>query len=199
MRKLSFLATVSVASLLLVGCSGAGPNSADSAPADTSDAAQQAKQPATGPAAGRGEFSFAHLNSCDDVQKYVDTWTATLQPYDWNSASETDISCGWDTPPEEVTPENARSIEVRLMQSSERPDLSMLEDMPGFAWIEDDWLAEHDGLAFSMTVDIGLSAVIGTTVWVPGAEVTVSGGRWADLPELDGPAGLQVAKQLLAA
>lgn len=126
------------------------------------------------------------------------TWVEGLNPYDWNSVSETDIHCGWETPPEDVTPDNARSVEVRFAAISEQPDYSPLEGMAGFERVSDEWVTVNNGDAFTMTVDIGISAVIGTTIWVPGVEVTVSGGRWAGLPELDGPAGLEIAKQILA-
>ena len=192
MRK-TFLACVTTAlAFSLLGCS---------APADQHDTPAPAEDTSKAPAeqtSADGDFSFAHIKSCDDVEPFVATWVEGLNPYDWNSVSETDIHCGWDTPPEDVTPDNARSVEVRFAAISERPDYSPLEGMAGFERVSDEWVTANNGDAFTMTVDIGISAVIGTTIWVPGVEVAVSGGRWANLPELDGPAGLEIAKQILA-
>ncbi len=191
--RMTFLVCATTAlAFSLLGCSA--PAEQHDTPAPTEDTS---KAPAEQTSAD-GDFSFAHIKSCDDVEPFVATWVEGLNPYDWNSVSETDIHCGWDTPPEDVTPDNARSVEVRFAAISERPDYSPLEGMAGFERVSDEWVTANNGDAFTMTVDIGISAVIGTTIWVPGVEVTVSGGRWANLPELDGPAGLEIAKQILA-
>lgn len=191
MRKFSLIVATSALGLLLVGCS------APALSEDTPDAPSVSEQPSANTNDSNGEFSFAHITSCEDVKPFVATWTEGFVPYEWNNVSEDVIQCGWNTPAEEITPENARSIEVNFTKVSERPDYSVLESMDSYQAISDDWVSKHDGQAYTMTVDIGLSAVIGTTVWVPGVEVTVSGGRWANLPELDGTAALEVAKQVL--
>lgn len=193
MRKSLLLLAAGVASFTLIGCAAAPQ------PADPPNAAEEPANPSTpDPKAASEGFSFSHIKSCADVEPFLTAWIADLEPYDWNSASDAEVVCGWSNPPEEVTPETARSVEVKLSQVSERPDFSMLESMQGFAWVDDAWVSENDGAAFTMTVDLDISAVIGSTIWVPGVEVTVSGGRWANLPELDGAASLEIAKQILA-
>ncbi len=189
MRKFSILVAASTFGLLLTGCSAT----------DAKETSVAEEQTSANQDNSSDEFSFADIKSCDDIKPFVETWTEGFVPYDWNNVSEDAVQCGWNTPPEEVTPENARSIEVNLSKVTERPDYSPLENMGGYEAISDDWVKENGGQAYSMTVDIGLSAVIGTTIWVPGVEVTVSGGRWENLPELDGAAALEVAKMILGA
>ena len=192
MRKhVTLLALVGTA-FMLTGCSGAP------SPAEQADA-PAAQEPAAPQPVPGDDFSFAHITSCDQLEPMLNTWVDGLVPYETNTAEPATVHCGWSSPPDEVDLDSVRSVEVTLNETSERPDYSMLESMDGFERISDPWVTEHDGEAFSLTVDIGLSAVIGTTIWVPGVEVSVAGGRWADLPELDGAAGAKVAKQILGA
>lgn len=189
MRKLPLVIAASAFGLLLSGCAGAQE--------DTLETPVATEHPPVTNDSSSDEISLSKITSCDDIKPFVETWTEGFEPYEWNNVSEDVIQCGWNTPPEEVTPDNARSVEVNLTRLGERPDYSPLAGMSGYEAISDDWVAANDGQAYTMTVDIGLSAVIATTVWVPGVEVTVSGGRWANLPELDGAAALGVAKQIL--
>lgn len=192
MGKLSAVIAAGAVGLLLSSCASSP------APSETDSSAQSSEQPSTDTQGSHEGFSFSHITSCDDIEPFVGTWIDGLEQYEWNTASDTEVVCGWSNPPETVTPETARSVEVKLSQISERPDFSPLESMQGFEWVSDEWVTKNDGEAFTMTVDIDISAVIGTTIWVPGVEVTVSGGRWANLPELDGAASLKIAKEILA-
>lgn len=191
MRRLPFVIAAIAIALPLTAC-------APSATPEEVEVAPPTEEEQSGAESSSDGLSFAHIASCDDVKPFVATWTEGFVPYEWNSVSDSAIQCGWNSPPEETNLDNIRSVEVNLTQLDERPDYSPLEGLGGFASISDDWVDAQEGLAYAMTVDIGLSAVIGTTVWVPGVEATVSGGRWANLPELGAPAALEVVKALLA-
>ena len=195
MRKRLVLGLAAGAALLLGGCaSTAAEEPATDAPAAQEEQPQDAQKSDT---AQPGEFSFAEITSCDQVQPYVATWTGGMVVSDITSVSATEVHCAWMTPPE--TPvEDARSVEVLFKQAPERPDYSVLAEMTGYESLSDAWVAEQGGEAFALTIDIGLSAIIGTTVWVPGVELSISGGKWAGLPDLDATAGLEIAQQILS-
>jgi len=189
MRKFLLILGTGVLALAFSGCTSS---------ADTSEEPLDSSEYTNSDGRGSdGEFSFSNIKSCDEMEPFLNVWIDGLTPYDWNTVSSTEIHCGWDTSAGNVAPDEARSIEVNLVQQSELPDYSLLEKMKGYERLDDAWVAENGGVAFAMTIDIGISAAIGTTIWVPGVEVTVSGGRWANLPELDGPAGLEIAKNIL--
>ncbi len=54
------------------------------------------------------------------------------------------------------------------------------------------------GIAYTLEQEIAVASVAVTTVTLPEVSVTVTGGRWGgDLPALDGPASVTVAKELI--
>lgn len=194
MQKFPKLLLTLVIGLSLFGCS-ASENNDDNAQINVEDANNEDANK-TDDETG-SEFSFSSIKSCEQLEPFLAPWADGLTAYDWNTISTQEIHCGWDNSADNVTPEDARTVEVNLVRQPELPDYSLLEKMNGYEGIEDDWVSENGGKAFTITIDIGISAAIGTTIWVPGVEITVSGGRWANLPELDGPAGIGVAKNIL--
>lgn len=184
---------LAISALLLAGCSeNAEPTATagDSTPGGSTQQQQVASE--------SGKFGIGHITACDQVEPFVAQWLGGLVPSDISFIDESTVHCAWASPPGEANLNEARTIEVELVASPERPDYSLLTGMKGYEGISDSWVDAQGGQAFALTIDIGLSVAIGTTVWVPGVEATVSGGKWANVPPLDAAAGLEVAKAILA-
>ena len=67
----------------------------------------------------------------------------------------------------------------------------------GLTVISDADIESAGGIAYTLEQEIAVAAVSVTTVSLPEVSVTVTGGRWADRPALDGPAAVAVAKELI--
>lgn len=189
-----YFATAALASLLLLtGCVAAEPET----PADPVD---DSGAVATPDDAVSGASALASITSCDQVADAVAPYIEGLVPSESNVVDEWGVSCSWETAEDETDLANNRSVEVGIVATeanAEKPDASGVAAMEGGALIEDDWVSERDGIAFSLTLGTAVAAAISTTVWVPGAEARITGGQWADFPALDGPAAVQVMKTLL--
>lgn len=182
---------LTVAALLLAGCSE------NAEPIATAGGPTPGGSPQKQVASESGTFSIRDVTTCDQVEPFVAQWLGGLVPSDISFIDESTVHCAWTSPPGEADLNEARTIEIELVASPERPDYSLLTGMKGYEGISDSWVDTRGGQAFALTIDIGLSVAIGTTVWVPGVEATVSGGKWANVPPLDAAAGLEVAKAIL--
>ncbi|MBC9943537.1 hypothetical protein ICL81_03210 [Leucobacter sp. cx-328] len=192
MKKFVTTFTLISSAVLLAGCSSAAdPSDTAAGSADTNPSAQQD----TG--ANDGTFSIEKITSCDQVAEAVAPYIEGLVPLEGSNVSSTSVYCSWGSGEAGTDLSDIRGVDVTLTPTPEQPDFSMLLDMKGTEALADPWVAEQGGTAFAHTVDIGLVVTIGTTVWVPGVEVSIAGGKWDGVPSLDGPAGIEVAKALL--
>lgn len=178
----------------LTGCA-AGPAEAEPAP----PAPIQEEAPPAERTVFDGGAAVASITSCDQVEAVFGTYIAGLDPVESNSVDEWGAYCQWETPEGAVDLLEIRSVGVQVspQEGGEAPPLDLLEQMDGFSRIDDAAIARHGGLAYSLTAEIAVAAVTVTTVWLPGAEVTVTGGKWGEHPALDGPAAVAATVQLL--
>lgn len=192
-RRLTAIA-VPLSLLLLTSCSDSAasdsPNT-DSAVVDTVAADENQ--------AGSDSGRLAHLTDCSRVETAVSPFIDGLVPDEQNTVDEWGVSCRWDMAENETNWENNRSVSVGISpEPNEKPDVAQLAEFAeGIAQIEDSWVAEQGGVAYTMGTTTSVAAAIVTTVWLPYAEVTIAGGKWGDYPALDGAAAVQIAQQLL--
>lgn len=197
------LTTVLLAAAL-VGCSGGGEQTATPEPA-VSATEPAAAEPAADEAPAADDASagepLAHLSGCEDVEALVAPFVEGIELTPDSTVDEWGVSCSWETPQDATELAEIRSVSVSAVTQEPgavAPDVAaMRELMEEMTELEDPWLTERGGVAYSMTMDTAVAAVVVTTVWLPEVEVTVSGGQWAQHPALDGRASLEVTKQLL--
>lgn len=192
MKKMKTTVTLAAAALFLAGCAGEPAPDTTTPEVAADDSTQQE------PAAKPGEWSFAHVTSCDQLESFVEPWLGGLELSEISEVAKERVHCSWAPPEGEVDPSNPRSVEIELVSMPERPDYSALSQMKGYAELSDAWVDENDGEAFTLTIDIGLAASIGTTIWANGVEATVSGAVGEGLPPIDGPTGIEIVKEMLA-
>lgn len=181
--------------LLLAGCSN---SPAPSLPrSDPSGSSQSSSDPQDSPDAGAPLDS---ISSCDQVASAVAPYIDALVLAETSAVDEWGVNCLWETADGETDLANIRSVSVLLVENdagATQPDLSLLLAMDGALEIDDAWVGQQGGLAYSFTLDNDVAAAVTTTVWLPEVEATVGGGRWGDYPALDGPAAVAVVKSLL--
>lgn len=188
---------MALSSLLLLGCaSQEAATGEDAAAATETGAVEPAEETATGP----GQFSIAHITSCDQVASAVAPYIEGLAPVESNVVDEWGISCSWEAAEGETDFANNRSVEVGiapLEPDAEKPDPAFVEAMDGGSVVEDGWVESSGGIAYSLDMATAVVGVSSTTVWLPGIEAHITGGKWEGMPALDGPAALNVVKSLV--
>lgn len=187
---------IAASALVLSGCSAAAPTAPDDAVTDPNASDTTTDDTAT----GGGVFSIDHITSCDQVEAVVAPYIEGLAPMASNGVDEWSVYCGWETAEGETDWANVRSVDITLTPlgtDESAPDTSWVETMDGAEVLTDAWLDTHGGVATSVTIGTAVTGVASTTVWVPGVEVMISGGTWADYPDLDGPASIEIAKALV--
>lgn len=192
-------ASALVAVLLLAGCAPADP-----AQDPLSNPDDQSVTPLDSDALPEPDFAaspaLAAITSCDQVEALVASYIEGLVPLDTNTVDEWGVMCDWGTSEDETDFANNRSISVQLApveKGTEKPDATMLADMDGFTMIDDAWVAQRDGVAYTYSMAVDVAGATVTTVWFPSVEANVAGGKWGDYPDLDGAAALDIIKKLL--
>lgn len=184
--KTRHLAATCAALLLLTGCGSDGAADASAPPED-------------GPAA-KSTSVIDRVSSCDQVAGVVGPYIAGLELTDSSTVDQWGVNCNWE-PPESATDfSEIRSISVSIVDNEEGsvpPDTSLLADQEGYTDLEDDWVSQQEGKAYSLSMAVAVAGATVTTVWLPHAEISVSGGTWGEHPALDGPAAVEVAKKLM--
>lgn len=197
MRTHVLASSALVATLLLAGCAPA--DQAQDHPSDPE--APSAATDDTLPAPDfEASVALAAITSCDQVEGLVAPYIGGLVPLESNVVDEWGVMCDWGMAEDETDFANNRSVSVHLApveKGTEKPDPTALSGMDGFAVIEDAWVAERGGVASTYSQSVAVAGATVTTVWFPSVEASVSGGTWADMPSLDGPAALEVIKRLL--
>lgn len=191
------LAIASISLLLLTGCAAAEPTPDDAAPDDTA-AVDQNNPDDTGDTPSNGD-AIAHITSCAAVASAVQPYIQGLVEQDGNVVDEWGVSCGWTTAEGETDWANVREVGVGISpEPTDKPDAVALAELdPNITPLDDAWVAAEGGVAFTMSMGTAVAGATATTIWLPYAEVKISGGTWGDFPALDGAAAVQVAKQLL--
>jgi hypothetical protein len=162
--------------------------------------APSADSAATPSRSAAADDPLGHISSCEQVAPLVASYTTNLLLTDSSTVDQWGINCAWEPSEDETDMANNRSVSVSAVKnepSTPPPALEGVLKMDGAEQIEDPWLKENDGVAYSLGMTTAVAGAITTTVWTPAAEVTVAGGTWDGLPALDGPAALSVAQQLL--
>ena len=192
--RTSSLAAASLSLLLLTGCASAVPTAKDTAADAVVDAPSDEDQSNDAP-----DDAVARIGSCDTVEAVVAPYIQNLVAMESNVVDEWGVSCQWEMAEGETDWANNRSVSVGISpEPLEKPDLALLTDASdAITAVDDAWVAQQDGVAYTMTMETAVATAIVTTVWLPYAEITVTGGKWGDHPALDGPAAVQVAKALL--
>ena len=202
--KLKTIVIIAGLLTLVTGCAGGTPapgDGSDGAPGTASTAPQSggaADDAADDAVAGDARFSIDHITSCGQVEPMVASYVEGLALYD-DMVDEWGVYCRWDMAEGETDFANARSVSVTLtpLEADEpQPDPSGVVRMGGEV-IDDAWLAARGGVASSVGTTTSVAGALSTTVWVPGVEAMIGGGRWGDMPALDGPAAIEVVKGLV--
>lgn len=197
------LLAASLTLLLLTGCTAAPATTdvgASDAAADTTDDTATADAAGSdGPGGNDGGGALARIANCDVVEAAVAPYIQSLVPMEGNVVDEWGVSCRWEMAEGETDWDNNRSVGVGIAaEPTEKPDVALLADASdSLTALDDAWVAQQGGVAYTLTMETSVAAAIVTTVWLPYAEVTVSGGKWGDHPPLDGPAAVQVVSSLL--
>lgn len=193
--KIRYVTALALGSLLvLTGCAAQAPQR----PADP-DGATGAVAASEGDATS-GASALASITSCDQVADAVAPFIENLVPMEDNAVDEWGVTCSWEAAEDETDFANNRSVEVGIAPNESgtpMPDPSLVTAMDGGALIEDAWVSDNDGVAFSLTMGTAVAGVTATTVWFPGFQANITGGTWGDYPALDGPAAVQIVKTLL--
>lgn len=201
MKKLSTGLIVALSTVLLLGCSPQTADTGSESGADASVSAEPAETHEDGAGSASSElFSIAHITSCDQVAAAVAPYIEGLAPLETNVVDEWGISCSWEAAEDETDFANNRSVEVGMMAlepDSEKPDPAFVEAMDGGSLVEDGWVESAGGVAYTLDMATAVVGVSVTTVWLPGIEAHVTGGKWEGMPALDGPAALEVVKSLV--
>lgn len=199
-KQLSAILLVST-SLLLLGCGAAAPEEIPPASgAENADGTTDANEPEAPTDAGAA-LSIDGIGSCDDLEAHVTEYIEGLVPAQGNTVDEWGVNCMWTMADDETDWANAREVSVSIVPLEEgmpAPDLSMFATMEGAEILEDPWLGENDGIAYSLRISTGTVGATSTFVWTPSFEVTVGGGNWEGYPSLDGTAALELAKRVLS-
>lgn len=198
MKKTSAAVVVACMTVLLASCS----NAEEGTPAPASEgAASESPQQSSAPEANAQGFSLSHIQSCDPVEKLMAPYISGLVADPDNTVDEWGVSCRWTMAEGETNLENAREVEIVMQPAeadAEKPMTEALAGVDGFALVEDPWLEANGGVAYSIEIGAGNASAIGSTVWVPGVEAVVGGGKWGDMPALDGAVAVNIVRELLA-
>lgn len=150
-----------------------------------------------GTSTGSGTDAWARFSSCAEVAPLVAQYIEGLQEAESNSVGEYGVNCEWATPDDATDLRQVRSVEVLVGPGpGEVPAARDLESV-GLVVLPDAGVEEAGGVAYTMDTMTSIIGVIVTTVTTPDVEVTIGGGQWDDVPALDGPAAVSVAKQLI--
>ena len=185
---------------LVTGCAGgaAAPGAGTDGTAGTASTAPEPGGNAGDANAEGTRFSIDHLTSCEQVAPMVATYIDGLAAYD-DEVNEWGVYCRWDMAEGETDFANNRSVSVTLTPlgaDEVQPDTSVVVRTGGEV-IDDAWLAARGGVAYSTGVMTSVAGAVSTTVWLPGVEAMIGGGRWAEMPSLDGPAAIEAVKGLV--
>ena len=197
MRKITPVIGLLAAAALLSGCGSAPAESTDSAAETQPGATQETPAEKSSP---KGGFSADRVTSCDQVEELVAPYIEGLVAQPANMVDEWGTTCGWETKEGELNPENIRMVQVVIVPveaGTELPDTSFIANVDGGEVIEDPWVEQNGGVAYSLTLGTAVAGAISTVVWLPGVEVTVAGGSWSNIPALDGQAAVKLAQDLL--
>lgn len=140
------------------------------------------------------------VSSCDQVESVVAPYVSALVLSERSTVDEWGVSCDWEMAEGETDMANNRSVSVAIVdneEGDEAPDTSLVAKQEGYAAVDDPWVADQGGVAYSYSLGTAVAGVIVTTIWLPHAEINITGGTWGDYPALDGPAAVGVAKKLL--
>ena len=194
------LAIASLSLLLLTGCAAAASAPADTAPNGTDNAviSDQNDPDATRDTPANGD-AIAHITSCDTVATAVQPYIQELVEQQGNIVDEWGVTCGWTTAENETDWANVREVAVGINPDpNQKPDPAALAGSDSnITPVDDAWVANEGGVAYTMSTGPAVAGVTVTTIWLPYAEVMVTGGTWGDYPALAGHAAVSVAKQLL--
>ena len=186
---------VPVALLLAAAVSACGSGDTDmSAP---EPAVPETAASGDGASGASGSGVLARFTSCDDVAPAVAQYIEGLQEGASNMVSEYGVICEWETPDGATDLRQIRTVEVVVEPRS--GEVSAAGDLGagGLVVVPDAGLEQAGGIAYTLNMSTSVVGVIVTTVETPDVKVTISGGKWDDVPALDGPAAVSAAKELL--
>ena len=207
LTALRVVAPLALFTVALSGCAASEPDASSDIEA-VSDVAQDAHDAAEADSADAGDdassssvaAAFESITSCDQIAAVVAPYIEGLELDEEGSGpNDYGIGCYW-VPPEDIDDFSMiRAIDIQLEDAagSAEPDLSLFLDMDGASVHEDPWLEEQGGVAYSLALGTSVAGATAITVWLPDVEVTIGGGQWGDYPALDGPAAIEVTRQLL--
>lgn len=141
------------------------------------------------------EDILARFSSCADIEPYVADYIDGLQAGAVSEAGENGAYCQWESPATDL--DAIRTVGVILEPGTGTVYSAEQMGGSGLTVISDADIESAGGIAYTLEQEIAVAAVSVTTVSLPEVSVTVTGGRWADRPALDGPAAVAVAKELI--
>ncbi|MFC4125027.1 hypothetical protein [Nocardia rhizosphaerae] len=180
--------------LVLTGFLTACSSEEAAVPATATDASSAAAAPALGT---DDDPILAETIGCDTVAAAVAPYIEGLVPLDTNEADQYGSYCNWETDTDSGTIAEIRSVEVIIEPGNGEVPTAQTLSAGGLTVIPDQELDSAGGIAYTLGATTAVAAVAATTVELPTAKVSITGGQWADAPDLDGPAAVGVAKQLL--
>lgn len=187
---------VALTLLLLTGCTSTA-EAPISRPSSSSGSPQSPVVPEN---SAQADTPLDSIASCAQVASVVAPYIDALVPTETSSVDEWGVNCSWETAEGETDFANIRSVSVLIVENevgTAQPDLSLLLEMDGAQSIDDAWVEQRGGLAYSFALENDVAAAVTTTVWLPDVEATVGGGRWGDYPALDGAAAVAAVQSLL--
>ncbi|RVW08340.1 hypothetical protein EGT67_17225 [Prescottella agglutinans] len=194
-RNVRFVPVVLLLAAAVTAC-GSSDDADAPAPDVTADAVAVADEDA---ASASGAEVLARFSSCDDVAPAVAQYIAGLQEGESNAVDEYGVICNWDTPDGATDLSEVRGVEVLIEPGTgEVPTVQDLE-AGKLVVLPDADLERIGGVAYTLPVTTAVAGVIVTRVETPDVSVSITGGQWADMPSLDGPAAVSAAKVLIGA
>jgi len=181
---------VALACALLPACSSEDSSSDATSPDSASSDSGSEFTPGT-----LDEDILARFSSCADIEPYVADYIDGLQAGAASEAGENGAYCQWESP---ATGFDAiRTVGVILEPGTGTVYSADQMGGSGLTVISDADIEKAGGIAYTLEQEIAVASVAVTTVTLPEVSVTITGGKWADRPALDGPASVAVAKELI--
>lgn len=205
LTALRAVAPLALFAAVLSGCASSDP-AVSSDLDEVADVAQDAQESAdTGDAvedsSSSGIFAaYESITSCDAVAAVVAPYIEGLEFNEEDSGvGQYGTACFWVPPEDNTDWDLVREIDVVIedAEGSAEPDLSLFLEMEGTVVHDDPWVEANGGVAYSLTLGTSVGGASVHTIWLPEVEVSIGGGQWGDYPALDGPAAIQIAKELL--
>lgn len=186
-------APVALACALLLPACSSDDSSADSTPSGSaSSGSAEEFTPGT-----LDEDILARFSSCADIEPFVADYIDGLEAAPSSEAGENGAYCQWETPDSATDPGEIRTVGITLEPGTGVVYSADQMGGSGLTVISDADIEGAGGIAYTLEQEIAVASVAVTTVTLPEVSVTVTGGRWGDLPALDGPASVTVAKELI--